>query len=177
MASSSLTPNWWPFQKGECVRPCWRAPITFLATYYYVVLTHCCIRSGQNRSRSKILRGKWRKLFRFAYYENLKYAKYFENNLFELVTGGMKPKILHRTIDIQKTNSFHMTPKNIEFLQFSNQLFHISERRLCAWWRTQLYFRIPLATSGPKAARQKWGLWWQRPIRVPKVFQWRLFTR
>ena len=43
---------------------------------------------------------------------SLKYGKYFENNLFELVTGGMKPKILHRTIDIQKTNSFHMTPKN-----------------------------------------------------------------
>ena len=34
MASSSLAPNWWPFQKGECVRPCWRASITFLATYY-----------------------------------------------------------------------------------------------------------------------------------------------
>ena len=33
-ASSSLAPNWWPFQKGECVRPCWRASITFLATYY-----------------------------------------------------------------------------------------------------------------------------------------------
>ena len=59
MASSSLAPNWWPFQKGECVRPCWRASITFLATYYLYLLTHCCIRSGQNRSRSKILRGKW----------------------------------------------------------------------------------------------------------------------
>ena len=60
---------------------------------------------------------------------NLKYAKYFENNLFELVTGGMKPKIqqtavfLQRTIDIQKINSFDVKPTILNFCNFPTNFF------------------------------------------------------